>query len=172
MKSKFILIIILFLFASGIGIYLNNKEDNNKKDQALEYKEELSENQLIENYLNGNVLKPEYSGNVFCVYHKYGSEEKNDEVYYYLWTYCEEYYRKNSKIIMGSGVSMPVKLIAVKNNDKIQINGFDKPKDGEEYPKSIKEMFPDEYEKDAIDGFDVKKFPVSPREKANEFFKL
>jgi len=66
---------------------------------------------------------------------------------------------------------MPVKLNAIINNNQIEIIDFEQPIDGEEYPKSIKDMFPEEYEKEAINGFDISKFAESPKTKAYEFYK-
>ena len=169
MKNKIILLLIPLLLAIGFAVYKNNNQDNNN----ISPQENLSsEEAVIENYINENVLKPEFGGKVFCVFNKYGSEENNDKIYYYLWAYCEEYYKKDDVILMGSGVSMPVKLIASKNKNGIQIESFIQPLDGEDYSKSIRNMFPENYALEAIKGFDINKFPQSPKEKAYEFFRI
>lgn len=168
MKSKIILFILLSFFVVGFIIYKNK----NNLNQVPLINESLSEDLLIEEYLNNNILKPEYGGKVFCVFHKYGSEEKDNQISYYLWAYCEEYYKKGEEIIMGSGVSMPVRLNATKTENQIKVEDFQEPLNGEGYPKSIREMFPEKYSTDAINGFDVTNFSQTPQEKANSLYKL
>ena len=169
MKNKIVLLAIPLLLIIGFIVYKNNNQDNNN----ISPQENLSsENTIIENYINENVLKPEFGGKVFCAFNKYGSEENNDKIYYYLWTYCEEYFNKDGSILMGSGVSMPVKLTASINENEIQIDSFVQPIDGEGYSKSIKNMFPENYALEAIKGFDINKFSQSPKQKAYEFFKI
>lgn len=166
MKNKIILIILLAFAIIGFIVFYKK----NNLNQVPITNKSLSEEEAIEEYLNGNILKPEFGGKVFCVFNKYGSEEKDNQISYYLWTYCEEYYKKGEEILMGSGVSMPVKLSAVKNGDQIKITDFKQPIDGEDYPKSIKELFPEKYSSDAIKGFNVASFSQTPKEKAEQFY--
>jgi hypothetical protein len=166
MKNKLIVLIIIILLISGFVVYKNKKNIN----QTSLVKESSSEDLQIEEYLDTNILNPEYGGKIFCVFHKYGSKEINNKISYYLWTYCEEYYKKGNQILMGSGVSMPVRLNIEKDGNNLKIIGFNKPTDGEEYAKSIKEMFPEKYSSDAINGFDVTIFPKSPKEKADQYY--
>jgi hypothetical protein len=167
MKNKIIFVILLAFALVGFVI-LKNKNNLNQKPLT---NESLSADALIEEYLNTHILEPGYGGKVFCVFHKYGSEEKDNQISYYLWTYCEEYYKKGQEILMGAGVSMPVRLNAIKNGNQIQITDFKQPIDGEDYPKSIREMFPEKYSTDAINGFNVTNFSETPKEKANLFYK-
>ena len=168
MKNKIILFVLSSFLVIGIIIYKNNKGNI---DQVPLLNEPISENISIEEYLNNNILKPEYGGKVFCVFNKYGSEETNNQISYYLWVYCEEYYKKNEDVLIGSGVSMPVRLNATKNENRIEIENFQQPIDGEGYSKSIKDMFPEGYAKTAINGFDISKLSENPKAKAYEFYK-
>ncbi len=167
MKNKIVLTVLLSFLVIGFYIYKNKKSIN----QIATINDSFSEKESIENYLNKNILKPEFGGKVFCSFYKYGSSENENKIDYYLWAYCEEYYKSNEEIKMGSGVSIPVKLNAIINNNQMEIIDFEQPIDGEGYPKSIKDMFPEEYEKEAINGFDINKFTENPKTKAYEFYK-
>ena len=167
MKNKIILGIFLFLAAIVFIIFkTNNYPPFNKV-----IKESSNEDILIEKYLNTHVLIPEYDGSIFCVFNKYGSEEKDNQIFYYLWVYCEEYYKNGKEILMGSGVSMPIRLNAIRDENQIKIENYKQPIDGEDYPKSIKEIFPEKYSSDAINGFDITNFSKTPKEKADQYFK-
>lgn len=168
MKSKIILFILLAFLGTGFIVYKNSKNNN----QIPPIEESLSEDLLIEEYLNKNILKPEYEGKVFCSFYKYGSEEKDNQIFYYLWAYCEEYYKKDNKVSMGSGVSMPVRLNSIKNGNQIEIKNFEQPIDGEGYLGSIKNMFPENYATEAINGFDISTLSENPKEKAYKFFNV
>ena len=82
MKNKIILFVLSSFLVIGIIIYKNNKGNI---DQVPLLNEPISENISIEEYLNNNILKPEYGGKVFCTFHKYGSEERDGQIAYYLW---------------------------------------------------------------------------------------
>jgi len=168
MKNKIVLFLILLLILTGIFIYKNRIQNitNTPNQESL-----ASEDTVIEDYLNSNILKPEFGGKVFCVFKKYGSEEKDYQAFYYLWVYCEEYYKKGDDVLMGSGVSVPVKLNALKKENEIIIENFTQPIDGEGYSESIKNMFPEKYANKAIDGLNINKFLESPKEKALSFYK-
>lgn len=171
MKIKLIILIIFFLLISGFVVYKNKQNKNmlSINDSQTDLSDKL--NRTIEEYLPQNVLEPGYSGKVFCVYHQYGYDLNDTKISTYLWAYCEEYYKKGNQILMGAGVSMPVRLNIIKDGDNLKVTDFQKPIDGEGYAKSIKEMFPEKYSLDAINGFNVKDFPQSPKEKALEYFK-
>jgi hypothetical protein len=92
-------------------------------------------------------------------------------VFAYVWVYCEEYYKEGQSIKMGSGVSMPIKVLMELQNGKLGVQGHEAPEDGGGYAASIKAMFPDKYAAEAIAGFDVDKFSPSPKTQAEEYFK-
>jgi len=141
MRNKIILAILLAFTIIGFVIYKNK----NSLNQKLLSNVSLPEDGLLEKYLNNIILKPEFGGKVFCVFNKYGFEEKDNQIAYYLWAYCEEYYKKGTEILMGSGVSIPVRLNASKKGNQIIITDYKKPIDGEDYSKSIREMFPERF---------------------------
>lgn len=165
MKNKIILIIFLFSLIFSFYIYKNKSKNGIESVNQNE-----TEETIIEKYLSNNLLKPEFGGKVFCVFHNYSLEKSEIDNNYYLWIYCEEYYKKDSKVLMGSGVSMPVKLETKKVNGSLEILNHQQPQDGEGYAKSIREMFPNDFEDQAINGFDITQFPLCPKEKANIYF--
>jgi len=101
----------------------------------------------IRDYLQNNIVSPSFCGKVFCAYDLFGSEIKDNKIYVYLWTLCMEYCLKDGKLIKGSGVSMPVVLIASQIQQGYKITEHKEPMNGSFYAKSIKELFPEKYYK-------------------------
>lgn len=170
MKNKILLIILLPVLIGGIVFYKNHINKNSNKITSLD--SQNGQYLSIEEYLNSNVLEPEYGGKIFCVFHKYGSDQKDNELAIYLWVYCEEYYKKGKEVSMGAGVSMPIKLNAKGSEEKFEILNYQKPVDGEGWLKSVKNIFPEEYLSDIINGFNIENFTQTPREKAFEYYKV
>ena len=79
---------------------------------------------------------------VFYNYEKFGIKEKNDEKYVYMFISEESYYVKHNLLRSSEGSAMPYKFTF--KDDKI-IN-CEISQDGEQYRKSIKDMFPDDIE--------------------------
>jgi hypothetical protein len=190
-KIAFIIgILIAITLASLIVVYIlintNNKENTNnfaeKKDTSQTEKgfqetpNEINEESIksvVKEYLP-KVLETSYGGTVFCGNHYYGYEEYKDisSVNVYVWAYCEEYYIDNGEIKMGSGVSEPVKLRMEYKNNILTVIDHKVPGDGSLYASSIKEMFPEVYQKEAISGFDVSLLFPSPKEQARIYFNI
>lgn len=101
----------------------------------------------IQDYLQNHIESPNFGGKMFCSYELFGTEMKDSKEYIYLWTLCMEYYIKNGNLLNGTGVSMPVVLIAIRSHQGSKIVKHQKPVDGEGYSKSITEMFPKKYHK-------------------------
>ena len=64
-----------------------------------------------------------------------------------MWIADESYYVIDNKIVSGSGSSMPYKFVFDLNNKVIK---YEVPKDGSSYESSIKDMYPDDLEDEAI----------------------
>ena len=79
-------------------------------------------------------------------------KEKDDETYVYIWALVESYYVQDGKLISNGGYSIPHKFI-IKDNEIID---YKIPRDGSEYSKSIKEIFPldirNKLNDDLVDG--------------------
>jgi len=129
--------------------------------------------ETLKSSLSKVALKPEYGGSVFCSNHLYGFDEDKDSkmISVYVWVYCEEYFKEAQDIKMGSGVSYPIKVAMEIQKGTLGIQGIEVPQDGEGYASSIRDMFPDQYETEAINGFDVALLYPTPKQQAGEYFK-
>ena len=78
--------------------------------------------------------------NVFTDIAKLGIRQQQDKTYVYVWALVESYYVQDGKLVENSGSSVPYKFIF--ENDEI-VN-YEIPKDGSEYTKSIKKIFPED----------------------------
>ena len=130
---------------------------------------------LIEEQLKAYLPKigqPAYNGQVFCAHHLYGFDEdkENNLVKTYVWAYCEEYYQENGQLKMGFGVSEPVLVTMELKDGALVAKSYKEPGNGSLYAFSIKEMFPEKYTQDAINGFSVDQLKPSPKEQAEEYY--
>ena len=125
-----IVILLLFIF--------NNKTNNGEKfiynkdelyDIAIEYLKK-------EEYSNLATEKNQKSPHFFVKYDKFGTTEKADKQYAYMWILGENYYLQDDKVTSGSAYSMFFKFSFI-NNKVIE---YENPKDGTEYVESIKKM--------------------------------
>lgn len=80
---------------------------------------------------------------VFADYKGFGisKNDKNNEKYVYMYILEECYYVKNEKIRSSEGSCIPYKFTFDENNEVIN---YETPKDGGEYVKSLKRIFPNE----------------------------
>ena len=94
---------------------------------------------------------------VFTDIAKLGVECENAETYVYVWALIESYYVQDGRLVSNSGSSMPYKFI-IKNDEIID---YKFPRDGSEYPKSLKEIFPNNIRKkldhSLVDNDNIKK---------------
>ncbi|MDF2606362.1 MAG: hypothetical protein K0S34_552 [Bacillales bacterium] len=102
----------------------------------------VSDNELlvIEDYLNNNILKPQFGGKVICSFEILGSNKDNGEIY--LWALTKEYYMDGNNLVMGTGSSGPIILDVEKLDKQLKVNGHLKPRDGRYYSEDIKKLFP------------------------------
>lgn len=128
---------------------------------------------VLKEYLP-KILNPEFGGVVFCGNHLYGYKEEPDinNISIFVWAYCEEYYLDDTNLMMGSGISEPMKLTIKNNNNNLEVVNHFVPKDGSLYNSSIGEMFPGEYQKEALAGFDVSLLFPSPKDQARQYFSI
>jgi hypothetical protein len=108
---------------------------------------QLSHDDNIKNYLEKYIETPGFGGRMFCAYELFGTEQKGNKNYIYLWTLCMEYYMKGRVLMKGTGVSMPLALISAGLHRQNKIAEHRKPVDGEGYARSIREIFPKKYHK-------------------------
>ena len=149
-ETKIALIILaIAIFILGIIGVIVVGLNNNSKEIEVKGKEELYDK--VEEYLISKEqphyfveeknAKPNYNVSDFQVFTdiaRLGIKEKDDETYVYIWALVESYYVQDGKLISNGGYSIPHKFI-IKDNEIID---YKIPRDGSEYSKSIKEIFP------------------------------
>jgi len=142
-KSKKILVTILIIFVIIISclIYYNKKLKVNLVDDSDYLYEEII-NFLKEKEFSDNPDSNNKDFNVFYSYYGFGIEKNFNYKNVYMWIYNTSYYIESeeygSGLAISSGSSMPIKVIFKDN----KLQDIIYPKDGSEYIKSIKEMFP------------------------------
>lgn len=163
-ETKIALIILaIAIFILGIIGVIVVGLNNNSKEIEVKGKEELYDK--VEEYLISKEqphyfveeknAKPNYNVSDFQVFTdiaRLGIKEKDDETYVYIWALVESYYVQDGKLISNGGYSIPHKFI-IKDNEIID---YKIPRDGSEYSKSIKEIFPldirNKLNDDLVDG--------------------
>jgi hypothetical protein len=127
-KRKFL---VLFISAFLVlSLYYKNKSINVSNSDKL----------VIEDYLNNNILKPQFGGKVISAFEILGSNKDNGEIF--LWALLTEYYMDGNNLEMGTGRSGPIVLNVELIDDHIKIKGYVQPRDGSYYSKDIEKMFP------------------------------
>lgn len=163
-ETKIALIILaIAIFILGIIGVIVVGLNNNSKEIEVKGKGELYDK--VEEYLISKEqphyfveeknAKPNYNVSDFQVFTdiaRLGIKEKDDETYVYIWALVESYYVQDGKLISNGGYSIPHKFI-IKDNEIID---YKIPRDGSEYSKSIKEIFPldirNKLNDDLVDG--------------------
>lgn len=118
-------------------------------------------------------LKPEFGGKVFCSSKMFGydTDVKSSMVSVYVYAYCEEYYIKNDKPVLGSGVSYPIKLTFKGQKKELLFDSLTVPKDGDEYVSSIRLMYPQKYQDEAIKNVVTSTLIPLPKTQAENYYK-
>ncbi len=148
-KMKIMIGVICFIFIIGI-VYLfyvfDKSNTETVKDSEKYYK-------IVEEYLIAQE-EPHYrvenkyeevntnidNFKVFISMEKFGVEQKNDEIYVYVWALVESYYIQEGKLICNSGSSIPYKFTIIDGN----VEKCEQPLEGTNYAPSIKRIFPKE----------------------------
>lgn len=99
-----------------------------------------TEQQVINRYLNEEVMDPNFSGKVFSVYDVLRSNQKTGEIY--IWAYIQEYYETDTGLETGTGMSVVMVLHVEQNGDSLEITSHTLPRDGSYYQEDIKALFP------------------------------
>lgn len=94
-------------------------------------------------YLEKNLTRAIKDGVVFCSYEELVDSGNGENRF--LYAACQEFYLKNGKIYMGSGILTPVKLI-VSNG----VFSHWVPRDGSYFANDIKTIFPESLQEEAI----------------------
>lgn len=152
-KMKFIIIItigILVIVSILIGIKFYLIQKSNKEygdwiynsdylyDKAINYLKVEKEN------LTKDKEKEDYQ--TFYSYHGFGIKEKDNKKYAYMYILEESYYVKHNRLRIDDKNAMLYKFAF--ENDEVE--NYIIPKEGENYKISVKEIFPDDIEKEAL----------------------
>lgn len=180
-KSRIILIGIIMIILIGL-IYLginNNdikhKSNSSNSDSITDVSEIDKENldEVISEYIENNVAHRTRGGKSFEAHELYGTEEKDGEIYVYLWTYFMEYYLKGNKLVEGGGGSLPIVIIITKDKDgNYSVKGHKIPGDGAYYTPSIRKLFPQEYHDKIFSRNNVYDLEPIVEKKAKAYFKM
>jgi len=173
MRNFIILLGILLIFATGYWVFKNSERFG--FDFSSPEIQDKPIDLAIRKYITSKIVYDIYpQSKVFCSYHTYGTEkdEEHNYTYAYLWVFCEEYYIEGNQPVLGQGVSYPVKLIVEEEDGKFTVQSHEEPEDGENYAKSIRNMFPDKFEDAAINGYKTERFNPNPLDQAKMYFSL
>jgi hypothetical protein len=96
--------------------------------------------QEIERYIRQEVMSPNFGGEVFSAYEILDSDRKKGELY--IWALIQEYYKEDTGIEQGTGMSVPMVLKIDESKDSLKVLSHTLPRDGSFYAEDIKSMFP------------------------------
>lgn len=97
---------------------------------------------IIEQYISDRSNNYLEESMTFMSTHYFGSRFNNDKLKVYLWVRFSEYDTKDGKFEEYSGYSIPYVVTINTVDDSFEIINIEIPKDGSEYIKSIKNMYP------------------------------
>lgn len=126
----------------------------------------------LSNFLPQLILASQFNGKVFCAYHLYGYDQLTDQsvIVTYIWAYCQEYFLKEGEINLGPGESVPAKIVLTFQDGLLTPKSVQKPKDGDLYAQSLRDLFPAKYYDQAIYGYPIEKLEPSPKKQAENYF--
>lgn len=108
-----------------------------------------AEKEIIGEYLNNEIMSPVFNGEVFSAFEVFGSNINRNEIY--LWALLQEHYEKDGVNQKGTGISVPLVLKANMNHEHFEILEHSMPRDGSNYSKDIKTLFPVEFHSQLAD---------------------
>ena len=98
--------------------------------------EETEEVAVITEYLDNEIISPNFGGKIFSSHHLLGTG--TDEIY--LWAIIQEYYLDGQNLVLGTGLSAP-HVLQIKS-DEFKITGHLVARDGSYYGEDIRGIFP------------------------------
>jgi hypothetical protein len=103
---------------------------------------------LIHSYLPDHVGEAGSGGDVFCAYELFGWERQTDTAEAWLWTYCQEF---NMEAPEGTGISTPATIHFSELPAGWVVSFAEQAGMGSDYADSVREMFPSEIAKRALE---------------------
>jgi hypothetical protein len=132
--SSLLVLISLFILTSGCS-----------KDipQTVSPTDEV----VIQTYLDQRVITPVFGGKVFSAFKIIGTDPGK----IYVIALLEEYYKKDGQVERGTGMYCPIVLNVQNGSNEIVIVRHRLPRDGADYSKDVKSMFPKELQQQIMD---------------------
>ncbi|WP_078379145.1 hypothetical protein [Sutcliffiella halmapala] len=128
MKNIITFIIILVLLSACSSVTKSEPYTLSNKDK-----------EIINSYLESNLVNPIKEGKIISVYDVLGSDRNRNEIY--IWTIIEEAYIKGESVKRTSGLSQPLVLI-MEENGNIIVKEHKAPRDGTKFNSDIDGLFP------------------------------
>jgi hypothetical protein len=79
---------------------------------------------IVEEYLNNTISFSTKDKKFFSAFISYGQEEKNNQLYYYIWAVREQFFLKNNVLTKGTAASGPIVLVFDKKKWGIYKNNW------------------------------------------------
>jgi hypothetical protein len=96
----------------------------------------------IKTYLNTQVASRGFNGQPYCAYEVLGAEATDRGYNLYIWALCQEYYRQNNKLELGTGGAFPVALVVQRDGDQFEAISHRQPREGGLYAEDLPVIFP------------------------------
>jgi hypothetical protein len=103
---------------------------------------QFASSQSIKTYLNTQVASRGFNGQPYCAYEVLGAEVTDRGYNLYAWALCQEYYRKDNKLELGTGSAFPVALVLQRTGDQFEAISHRQPRDGALYAEDLPNIFP------------------------------
>jgi hypothetical protein len=103
---------------------------------------QFASSQSIKTYLNTQVASRGFDGQPYCAYEVLGAEATDRGYNLYAWVLCQEYYRKDNKLELGTGSAFPLALVVQRNGDQFEAISHRQPRDGALYAEDMPTLFP------------------------------
>ena len=121
----------------------------------------VSDKQIIETYLNEEVMAPNFGGNVFSAHDILQADRHKEEIY--IWALIMEFYNTGAGLEKGTGMSLPMILqFDQVEGDEIRIINHTVPRDGSFYQEDIEKLFPENIQTKIF------RYPTNRAEKLSE----
>lgn len=102
---------------------------------------------VIQSYLDQKVLSPLFGGKVFSAHKVLGTAEGK----VYVWALLQEYYKKDNKLEMGTGWSVPLVLTVQNGTNGMVVSEHKYPGDGSLFTTDVKSLFPKGLQQEIFD---------------------
>lgn len=135
-KRLTFLLILFFLLFAIVACNRGGSQTVSAKDDGV-----------IQSYLDQKVLSPLFGGKVFSAHKVLGTAEGK----VYVWALLQEYYKKDNKLEMGTGWSVPLVLTVQNGTNGMVVSEHKYPGDGSLFTTDVKSLFPKGLQQEIFD---------------------